>query len=332
MNQRTHVAVGVIYNSTKDKVLVSKRSDKQHLAGYWEFPGGKVEINEEIYSALKRELFEELGIVVNKADPYTSISYDYPDKKVLLDVWKILEWSGGPVNRENQEICWVDVDDLNNYKFPDANKYIIQSILLDPFYVISQESYEDYSHLYSVAKACFSAGLKLFQLRLKIEKNQEFQKIVNTLSELARQYNAKLILNGAAEDIEECAVDGIHLKSNELTKFKSRPIGEGFILGASCHNEEDLINAAKLNVNYAFISPVSVTDSHPGIDVLGWEKFSYLNHKVDFPIYALGGMTPADLKIAKSHGAYGIAMIGAIWNSNSPADIIKFSQELSVSE
>ena len=323
MKQRTHVAVGVIYNSTKDKVLITKRTDKQHLGGYWEFPGGKVEANEDVQSDLKRELYEELGIIILNAERFTIISHDYSDKKVLLDVWKINEFSRKPVSRENQEIKWSNIDELNNFQFPDANKFIIQTISLDQIYVISQESYEDYSRLFSVASECFTAGLKLFQLRLKSEGHEKIKKVVETLSVLARQNNAKLILNGTATDIEKYTIDGIHLKSNDLEKYGSRPISEESILGASCHNEEDLVKASKLNVNYAFISPVLTTRSHPEREALGWNVFRNLIKKVDFPVYALGGMTPTDLKTANSHGAYGVAMIGSIWNSASPWEIIK---------
>lgn len=324
MSQRTHVAVGVIYNTTKDKVLISKRSNNQHLSGYWEFPGGKVECNENVSSALKRELFEELGITVIKAEAYTSISHDYADKKVLLDVWKVSEWCGQPESRESQDICWASISELNNYKFPDANKYIIQSILLAPMYVISKESYEDYSHLYSVAEECFVAGLKAFQLRLKIDKNKSFHKIVKMLSEVASRYDAKLILNGLATDIDKYPIDGIHLNTNELARYKNRPVSEEYILGASCHNEEELIKAAEINVNYAFLSPVQLTASHPEAIAIGWERFRSLINEVNFPIYALGGMLPSDLQTAKNYGAYGIAMLGAIWDADSPGKNIKF--------
>lgn len=322
MNHRTHVAVGVIYNSTRDRVLISKRSAGQHLAGYWEFPGGKVEANEEVLPALMRELSEELGIDVCKAKPFTTISYDYPDKIVLLDVWKVFEWAGEPANLENQEIRWVHISDLKNYKFPDANKHIIQSIFLNPFYVISQDSYTDYAYLLSVAEKCFAAGLRIFQLRLKTEKNKIFDDVVISLIALASQYNAKLILNGTAGDINKYAVDGLHLSSSEIKKYESRPISEDFILGASCHNEQELIKAIELNVNYAFISPVLMTSSHPDEDAIGWDQFASLARKAPFPIYALGGMSPGEMKTAVAHSAYGIAMIGAIWNSDSPGKLI----------
>lgn len=322
MNQRTHVAVGVIYNSTRDSVLISKRSAGQHLAGYWEFPGGKIENNEDVLSALTRELSEELGIDVCKAKSFTAISYDYPDKIVLLDVWKVFEWSGEPASLENQEIRWVHIGDLKNYKFPDANKHIIQSILLDPFYVISQESYTDYAYLLSVTEKCFAAGLRIFQLRLKTEKNKIFDDVVNSLSALAKQYSAKLILNGTVSDIKKYPIDGLHMSSSEIRKYASRPISEDLILGASCHNEQELIKAAELNVNYAFISPVQITNSHPDAAAIGWEQFASLARKVPFPIYALGGMSPVEMKTAIAYGAYGIAMIGAIWNSDSPRNLI----------
>lgn len=323
MKQRIHVAVGVLYNANKNKILITKRTDKQHLAGLWEFPGGKLESNEDVRSALKRELLEELGIVVGSAERFTTISYDYPDMKVLLDVWKIYDWSGEPASRENQEINWTSIENLNKYQFPDANKYIVHSLSLDPLYVISQESYEDYARLYTVASECFTAGLKLFQLRLKSDDNNDFKKIIETLSVLAKQNNAKLILNGTAADAEMYSIDGVHLNSNELGKYKSRPIDEEFILGASCHSEEDLLKAKKINVNYAFVSPVLNTRSHPEQAALGWDNFSNIIKNVDFPIYALGGMAPTDLKTANAHGAYGVAMIGAVWNSGSPGQVIK---------
>lgn len=320
MTQRTHVAVGVIYNTAKNKVLISKRPDHLHLGGYWEFPGGKVEKNEDVYSALKRELFEELGIVIDKATALIEINHDYLDKHVLLDVWQVTSWKEEPVSCENQEIRWVTIEDLENYNFPEANKHIIQAITLNPYYLISKESYSDYSVLTSTVEDCFSRGLRLFQLRLNMREDKIFNDTVNKLAELANSYKAKFLLNGTAEDIDKYPIDGIHLKADKLTNYKSRPVAENYILGASCHNIEELIKAKELNVNYAFISPVLTTSSHPDAAPLGWEKFSELSQCVNFPVFALGGMKPSDLELSKSYGAHGIAMISSIWNSRLSGD------------
>jgi len=324
VSARIHVAVGIIYNSYKDKILITKRTSDQHLAGLWEFPGGKVEKNEDVVSALSRELYEELGIVVKRAEKFTTISYDYPDKKVLLDVWKVNEWSGEPLGRENQELIWLKVGDLGSYKFPEANRHIVQSLSLPQIYVISQESYEDVSHLLSVASECFSAGLKIFQLRLKSKRNYKLSKIVKELATLAKEHSAKLILNGAPSEINDYDIDGIHLNSKELMACETRPISEEYILGASCHNKEELMQASRLNVNYAFISPVFATTSYPEKSAIGWEGFYKLNKNINFPVYALGGMTPSCLKKAKTYNAHGVAMIGAVWNSTCSVKKIMF--------
>ncbi len=317
MNARVHVAVGIIYSLDKEKVLISQRTAGQHLAGFWEFPGGKVEKNEEVYSALKRELDEELGVQVEDASRLTSFSYDYPDKKVLLDVWQVHKWNGEPHSKEGQKVDWVKINELDNYAFPEANKHITQTLFLSSTYLISQASCNEYSKLLSVVEECFSSGLKLFQLRLSSRDEPEFSILIEELYKLSKSYNSKLILNGFPADVEHYKVHGLHLKSNQLSKYESRPISEKYILGASCHNQEELFLAKKLNVNYAFLSPVAKTSSHPKVEAIGWDKFYKMRKLVDFPVYALGGMQLADLKVAKSYNAYGIALISAIWNSNS---------------
>ena len=118
MKKRIHVAVGVLYNITKDKILITKRTRKQFLAGYWEFPGGKVKNNEDSFTALRREFFEELGVNLKSAKKLMKLSHDYLKKRVLLDVWEIDEWEGKPSSLENQEMIWLDKNDLLKYKFP----------------------------------------------------------------------------------------------------------------------------------------------------------------------------------------------------------------------
>lgn len=323
MNARVHVAVGVIYNSDKSEVLISKRSDNQHLAGFWEFPGGKVESGEDVQTALARELLEEVGIVVEQAKRLKTIKHNYSDKNVLLDVWCINDWSGKVVSRENQKVEWVPTEQLNSYTFPEANKYIISSISLPYIYLISQESYVDTSCLFSVLKECFTAGLKIFQLRLKPRRDYQYLELVKELKSLSAHYNAKLILNGSAEDIKDYNVDGVHLNSKKLFSYSSRPINNSYILGASCHNEEELRQASLLQVDYVFVSPVLTTKSHQQTKPMGWYKFNELTEKTNIPVYALGGLSCKDNKKAKSSGAHGVAMISAVWDSNNPGKIIR---------
>ncbi|WP_434341566.1 8-oxo-dGTP diphosphatase MutT [Motilimonas cestriensis] len=128
MMKRIHVAAGIIINS-EQQVLISCRLDHQHQGGKWEFPGGKVEANETPEQALIRELQEEVNILVNSARLFDSISFDYPDKQVLLDFMISTDFSGEAQGLEGQEVRWVAKADLPNYTFPDANQPIVDKLL-----------------------------------------------------------------------------------------------------------------------------------------------------------------------------------------------------------
>ena len=124
MASRIHVAVGVLID-TKDCVLLTRRLKGTHLAGYWEFPGGKVEAGESVQTALARELQEELGTKIGKTVPLMTVSHDYGKKQVLLDVHQIKDWDGEPHGAEGQPLAWVDAGSLNEFQVPEANAEIM---------------------------------------------------------------------------------------------------------------------------------------------------------------------------------------------------------------
>ena len=127
-----HVAVGVIFNSKQDQILIAKRPKHLHQGGLWEFPGGKVSSGEAVEHALARELFEELGISDIQAEPLMDILYDYTDKKVYLDIWIIHQFSGQAQGKEGQQCEWVNLQDLlssqSQYQFPAANQPILERL------------------------------------------------------------------------------------------------------------------------------------------------------------------------------------------------------------
>jgi 8-oxo-dGTP diphosphatase len=101
-----HVLVGLI-GDAQGRWLVNQRRPGTDLAGFWEFPGGKRQAGETPFEALRRELDEELGIDVVTADPWLELVHDYPDKRVLLDVWRVLDYRGVVSAREGQALDWV---------------------------------------------------------------------------------------------------------------------------------------------------------------------------------------------------------------------------------
>ena len=95
------------------------------MAGFWEFPGGKRREGEGRETALARELAEELGIEILRAQPLLDLVHDYPERSVHLDVWSILCYEGEPEPREGQVIDWVDVDALDELGLLPADEPIV---------------------------------------------------------------------------------------------------------------------------------------------------------------------------------------------------------------
>ena len=123
------VAVGVIKRG--EQVYISKRADDLHQGGKWEFPGGKREMGESIEQALTRELFEEVGIQVTEQSEFMLIEHDYGDKMVRLDVRLVEAFNGQARHQEGQLSQWVDINELDQFTFPQANQAIINKLLAD---------------------------------------------------------------------------------------------------------------------------------------------------------------------------------------------------------
>lgn len=104
----TEVAVGVLLRADGCFLMTSRPAGKAY-AGYWEFPGGKVEAQESLEQALSRELYEELGIQVLHSQPWQVQVVDYPHALVRLHFFKVLDWSGELVMREGQHAQWQEL-------------------------------------------------------------------------------------------------------------------------------------------------------------------------------------------------------------------------------
>lgn len=122
-----HVAVGIVINE-RHEVLIAQRKANQYAPGLWEFPGGKVEPNEAVFSALQREFLEEIGIQIFAADPWLKFTHDYSDRQVLLDVWKIHSFDGTPYGAEGQAVQWVAIAELQGFEFPAGNQFILEKL------------------------------------------------------------------------------------------------------------------------------------------------------------------------------------------------------------
>ncbi len=122
--------IGLI--NPENYVLISKRKNNAQFNGFWEYPGGKVEVGESIITSLLRETREELGLNLNSSciSPLTFSIDKSKDQETTLLLFVCRKWTGQPQNIEGQELVWIKPLDLNRYKMPPANIFL-NSILRD---------------------------------------------------------------------------------------------------------------------------------------------------------------------------------------------------------
>lgn len=303
---RLAVAVGVIKND-QGQVLISRRHDKLHQGGLWEFPGGKIEAGETAEQALARELKEELAIEVINAIPLITINHQYPDLAVQLKVFLVDEFSGIAKGCEGQPLQWVAVQNLKQYEFPAANQAIINAAQLPPYYAILDDS-DEYSLEYKLNKI-LAKGIKLIQARLKNLSADAAHIFIKQAYSLCQQHNALLLINSAVKLTDNMA-DGIHLTSQDLMAIQTRPANIKW-LAASCHNLKELNHAEQIGIDFVVLAPVLATQSHPETPPLGWQQFTEWVNECNIPVYALGGQTLVHKTIAQQAGGQGIAAIRA---------------------
>lgn len=309
---RVHVVAAVIRRAD-GQVLLAQRSASQHQGGLWEFPGGKVEAGEAVEAALARELREELGIEVSASRPLITVSHDYPDKRVLLEVREVSAFTGEPHGAEGQPLAWVAPRDLPSYEFPQANRPIVAAARLPDQYLITPDD-QDPGQLLRGIRQAVANGIGLIQLRAPDGYDPKYRDIaVDAVGLCAGK--AQLMLKGPLEWLGDFPAAGWHLTAAQLRKYatKGRPFPTSRWLAASCHDAEELALAEQMGVDFVTLSPVQATQTHPEATPLGWEQVQRLIAGFNQPVFVLGGVGPQQREQAWRAGAQGVAGIRAFW-------------------
>ena len=313
MPTRDRVVLGIVCNETGDKALIARRPQVSHLGGLWEFPGGKVRDGETALGALKRELYEEVNIEAGECTPLISFDYDYPDRPLRFEVWKVRSWTGQATGKEGQETRWADTDSLRAQDFPPANRGVISACRLPGIYLITPDLDSYPPAFMNELDGYLAAGVKLVQFRSKSVHDRK--PVVMEMIAACRRHGAWLMVNSTPEFAMEVGAAGVHLTGARLLQFTERPLPAAFRVAASCHDEEELSHAVKVGVDFCVLSPVRKPSGKAGTP-LGWDRFSGMISHVPVPVYALGGMQLSDLDMARRHGAQGIALISGVWGNN----------------
>ena len=308
-----HVVAGVVRDPA-GRVLVAQRPSGKHLAGFWEFPGGKSDPGELPFDALRRELAEEIGIVVDKAQPLISVPWSYPEKSIVLEAWTVDSYTGVVHAREDQPLRWVALDELERLPMPSADAPIVNALQLPDRYLITPALAPGARRtlLDGIERACL-AGIRLIQLRQPEWTPSEIELVATEARSICAHHGAELLLNAELRIAERCGLDGVHLPSRIAAHFDARPIPADRWLAVSCHERAELEHAQRIGADFVTLAAVSPTPSHPDARPLGWSRFAELTAGTAMPVYALGGLGPDDIVTARAYGAQGVAAIRAFW-------------------
>lgn len=307
----TEVAAAVLLRGdpAMPEFLLAQRPAGKVCAGYWEFPGGKVEAGETTRAALVRELQEELGVTVDRAWPWVCCEFSYPHARVRLRFFRVTSWHGEIAPIEHSGFVWLKVGaPASVAPILPANGPILRALALPPVYALSHaEERGVEAELARLANA-LSSGLRLIQVRDKTLPQEQRRHFARSVVALARAFaGARVLVNDDPELARDIGADGVHLSSIRLWEMAQRPAFDR--VAASCHTPADLARAVELGLDFVVLGPVLPTASHPETSGIGWAQFSRLIEHSPLPVYALGGLRPEMLDTARSHGGHGIALM-----------------------
>lgn len=320
----TDVAVAVFLRSNGEFLLASRPEGKPY-AGYWEFPGGKIEPGESVRDALTRELVEELNVVIDDCMPWFSFVMPYAHATVRLHCWRVLAWhdhdARGMIGLEGQQFAWQHLHALSVAPALPGCVPIFRALSLPTRYIITDASemgvnaYLVYLRALSAKNASKfppngefdnSKFPALIQVREKAMYADDVEYFAREVLAIAKQHQSTVLMNSDIALAERIGADGVHLNSAQLHALTTRP--DVAWVGASAHSRADIERAAALGCDFVVLGAVNQTRSHPGQQPLGWQKFAEICTAAPIPVFAIGGMQYHHESIAQRHGAHGIAM------------------------
>lgn len=304
------VAVGVLVRAD-GHVLLAQRPEGKPYAGWWEFPGGKLEAGETVEAALARELEEELGLLIGPAYPWVTVGYVYPHATVRLHFCRCFAWQGEPESREMQAFAWSDPARCTQSPLLPATVPAIRWLQLPDEYAISAAGALGVEPFLDRLGARLAGGLALVQLREPALSGPVFEDLFRRALALTRRHSARLIVNSRHPAEYWSRAEGVHLRAADAATLTRRP--DVPWVGVSCHTREDLARAGAMGADFAVLGAVRETTTHPGQPAMGWEGFRHEVEGNPIPVYALGGLSMEDRWTALSAGAHGVAAVRAAW-------------------
>jgi 8-oxo-dGTP diphosphatase len=292
--------------------LLQQRPNGKIYAGYWEFPGGKVNRGEPITGALHRELSEELGIEVELAYRWITRVFAYEHATVRLHFFRVVRWRGDPKPNEKQLLSWQPKDGpLTVSPMLPANVPVLKSLSLPLSLGITCATELGIDVALEALQRAILRGLRLVQVRDKNLSRPVRAEFATQVAQAMQVIGGITMINDDPQ-LAAALNAGLHLTSNQLMSIGMRPDFEW--CSASCHNVLELVKAAHLGLDFVLLGPVHRTPTHQELGGLGWDQFTDLIRDYPIPVFALGGVQMANLDESRRMGAHGVAMLRGAWD------------------
>lgn len=305
------VACGVLVNGAGE-VLMAQRPEGKIAAGYWEFPGGKIEPGEAPQAALRRELHEELGVTIAEIEPLIDFEHGYSDRRVRLQTFRCRIADGRPQGREGQALAWRAVADLLDLQPQLPTVAPILTALRLPAHYAWTPPCMDANRLAALPLPQVPPG-SLVRLRQPQWNDTDYCAAAPAWRQQMQAAGLQPVLDRLAAMSGAPGV-GLHLSAAAAAALPSRPVAAGGWLLVSAHDDRELQTAARVAADAVVIGHVAATPSHAESAPLGWRGFTRLARLAGRPTYAIGGlMAERDHAAARLAGAQGIAGIRTYW-------------------
>ena len=311
------IAVGILVDQA-GRLLIALRRPGTPGEGLWEFPGGKREGEEPMRDCLARELAEEVGVTDCRLDtPLIRFMHTQGERPVRLHVWRIDQWQGEPSGLEGQQLAWVERGALVDYPLLPATDVILCALDLPDRYPITPAlSAADPDAWWARLDSLLAQpDIRLLRLRDQGLSDADYQALAAKVVEAAGRHDVAVLVDRSLAVCEAVGAAGLHWSVARLLESGRPELAPGQLLAVSAHTGTDLATAVERGADFAVLSPVAATPTHPGAPALGWEGWCAARADHALPVYALGGLGEADLTAAQRRNAQGVAAIRGFWKA-----------------
>jgi 8-oxo-dGTP diphosphatase len=308
----TEVAVGVLLRAD-GAVLLADRPEGKPYAGYWEFPGGKVEPSETIEQALARELHEELGIDIGPALPWVTFEFDYPHAYVRLHFCRVYDWHGTPASREGQNLRFFSLADDAPRPLLPAAVPALRWLRLPTVMAEARIGALPAERLLPQIEQALAGGLRLLLLRADGDPAQTAGACVADIVTRASAFGAEVVVEHRLQSVAPGLGAGVHgagagVRAARTLSDGGDEGGEGW-RGADASTRAAVERAAAEDCDYVIAGPVLPDPASQVVAAaIGWHGLAQLTQAVSLPVFAAGGLARSDLARAQHAGAHGIVL------------------------